>query len=142
MLYAKELEEPNSPAAHALLHTSYAARNSRRLVLMQFLDAVDRRDAEGVGRLFHPDGQWSTASPLGDVRGRVAIETLVRTDLPPRRYGPAHARHRMASPAELDDLTVLAPTGEHCRFSMETCTVLQDGRLKTVIRKLQRHVLS
>jgi NADH-quinone oxidoreductase subunit G len=138
-LYASELGQPNSPAAHALLHTSYAARGSRRLLLMQFLDAVDRRDAAGVARLFHPDGQWSTASPLGDVQGRVAIEALVRTGLPPRLDGPARARHRMAAPADVDDLTVLAPTGERCRFDLETCMVLQqDGRTTTVIRRLER----
>jgi NADH-quinone oxidoreductase subunit G len=141
-LYATELDRPNSPSAHALLHTSFAARGSRRLLLMQFLDAVDRRDAEGAARLFHPDGLWSTASPLGDVRGRAAIEAMVRTGLPPRRYGPAHARHHMAAPADVEDLGVLAPTGERCRFDLETCTVEQDGRIHTVIRTLERHVLS
>ncbi|MDH5600790.1 MAG: [FeFe] hydrogenase, group A, partial [Gammaproteobacteria bacterium] len=43
-LYATELKQPNSPEAHALLHTSYAARKSKRLLLMRFLDCVDRRN--------------------------------------------------------------------------------------------------
>jgi len=47
-LYTTELKEPNSAEAHALLHTSYAARNSRRLLLMRFLDCVDRRDGSSI----------------------------------------------------------------------------------------------
>lgn len=69
--YATELEAPNSAAAHKLLHTSYAVRGSGRLLLMRFLDAVDRRDAEAVARLFH-------------------IEALVESSLPPRLYGRSY----------------------------------------------------
>lgn len=139
-LYAEELEEPNSPAALALLHTSFAARGSRRLLLMRLLDAVDRRDAEGVASLFHPDALWSTGSSFGDVRGAAAIEALVATRLPPREYGPLYARHRMASAADADDLTVITPQGERCAFEMEVGTVVQDGRTTSVIRSLARQV--
>ncbi|WP_455217650.1 [FeFe] hydrogenase, group A, partial [Kaarinaea lacus] len=58
-LYATELQAPNSPKAHALLHTSYAARHSKRLLLMRFLDSVDRRDGKSAATLFHPDALWS-----------------------------------------------------------------------------------
>lgn len=140
-LYATELGAPNSLAAHALLHTSYAARNSPRVLLMRFLDAVDRRDGQGAARLFHPDGLWSTASPLGDVQGRSNIAALIQSRLPPRLHGPAHTRHRMASAADVDDLTVVTPSGERCQFSLETSSIQQDGRDKTVIRTLKRFLL-
>ena len=140
-LYATELEEPNSVHAHEMLHTSYAARNSKRLLLMQFLDCVDRRDASGAARLFHPDGLWSTASPFGDIRGASNIETLINARLPPRRYGPAYVRHRMESAADIDDLNVVTPAGERCRFSMETDTLQEGNQSRMVIRKLVRQVL-
>lgn len=139
-LYRTELDAPNSPAAIALLHTSFAARGSKRLLLMRFLDAVDRRDAEGVVRLFHPDALWSTGSPLGCVRGSENIKALVASRLPPRKYGPHHARHRMASAADADDLTVITPEGERCQFDIELDTAVQDGRSTTVIRNLARQV--
>jgi NADH-quinone oxidoreductase subunit G len=139
-LYATELKEPE--AAHAFLHTSYAARDSQRLLLMRFLDCVDRRDAAGAASLFHPDGVWSTSSEFGVVRGAGDIEALIRTRLPPRKYGPAYARHRMESSAAIDDLTVVAPGGQRCRFSLET-DVLRDGsRSRMVIRRLAREVLA
>ena len=141
-LYATEFGAPNSPAAQALLHASYSARNSARGLLMRFLDAVDRRDAQGAARLFHPDGLWPTASRLGDVQGRSNIEALIQSRLPARRYGPAYARHRMASAADVDDLTVVTPSGERCRFSLETSSMQQDGHDKTVIRTLKRLLLS
>jgi hypothetical protein len=47
----------------------------------------------------------------------------------------------MTSAAGEDDLTVLSPTGEISRFTLETCTVRQEGRDVVVIRQLQRHVL-
>lgn len=140
-LYATELQEPNSAAAHALLHTSYAARKSKRLLLMRFLDAVDRRDAESAARLFHPDAVWSTASPLGDVQGASNIEAFIRGRLPPRRFGPAYVRHRMESAADVDDLAVVTPAGERCRFDMEVDTLQQGGRSMMVISRLVRHVL-
>jgi NADH-quinone oxidoreductase subunit G len=140
-LYATELGTPNSARAHALLHTSYAPRGSNRLLLMRLLDAVDRRDAAAVASLFHPEGRWITDSRLGDVQGRAGIAALVRSGLPPRRSGPAYEHHRMASAAGEDDLTVLSPTGEISRFTLETCTVRQEGRDVVVIRQLQRHVL-
>ena len=140
-LYATELMKPNSAQAHALLHTSYAARNSKRLLLMRFLDCVDRRDARGVVSLFHPDAFWSTASPLGDIRGTSNIEALINTKLPPRKYGPAFARHRMVSAADVDDLTVITPTGERCRFSMEVEILREDGQSREVIRSLVREVV-
>ena len=140
-LYATELKEPNSVEAQALLHTSYAARNSERLLLMLFLDCVDRRDASSAVNLFHPDALWSTASPLGDIEGAKNIEALINTRLPPRKYGPAYARHRMESTADVDDLTVITPTGERCRFSIEVETLHDGSQSRTVIRKLVREVL-
>lgn len=140
-LYATELKEPNSVEAHALLHTSYAARNSRRLLLMQFLDCVDRRDGVGAIGLFHPDALWSTASPFGDIQGATNIEALISTQLPPRKYGPGYVRHRMESTADIDDLTVITPAGERCRFSMEVDTLHEGSQSRMVIRKLVREVL-
>lgn len=140
-LYATELKAPNSARAHALLHTSYAARKSKRLLLMRFLDCVDRRDGEGAASLFHPDGLWSTASPFGDVQGTANINALITTKLPPRKYGPEYARHRMASTADVDDLTVLTPTGERCRFSMEVETLHEGSQSRMVIRELVREIL-
>jgi len=140
-LYATELKEPNSVEAHALLHTSYAARNSKRLLLMRFLDCVDRRDGGGAVNLFHPDALWSTASPFGDIQGISNIEALINTRLPPRKYGPAYARHRMESTADIDDLTVVTPAGERCRFSMEVETLHEGSQSKMVIRNLVREIL-
>ena len=140
-LYATELKEPNSPQAHALLHTSYAARNSKRLLLMRFLDCVDRRDGNAAANLFHPDALWSTASPFGDIQGSENIEALINARLPPRKYGPAYARHRMESTAGVDDLTVVTPAGERCRFSLEVDTIDDGSQSRVVIRNLVREIL-
>ena len=139
-LYATELGAPNSPQAHGLLHTSYAARHSPRLLLMRLLDCVDRRDGVGAAALFVPDGLWVTASPFGTVQGQAAIQALVETALPPRQWGPTLARHRMAQPADLDDLTVVTPTGEHCRFTVDTVTKLVGDETQVRIRQLVREV--
>jgi hypothetical protein len=138
-LYATELTQPD--VAHALLHTSFAGRDSQRLLLMRFLDCVDRRDAAGAASLFHPDGLWSTSSAFGDIRGAGNIEALIQTRLPPRKYGPAYARHRMESRAAFDDLIVVAPGGERCRFIMETDMLRGGHRPRMVIRRLVREVL-
>lgn len=140
-LYATELKEPNSVHTHALLHTTYAARNSRRLLLMRFLDCVDRRDGSGAASLFHPDALWSTASPFDDIQGASNIEALINTQLPPRKYGPGYARHRMESAADIDDLTVVTPTGERCRFSIKIDTVHEGNQSRMVIRNLVRKIL-
>ncbi|MGD9390805.1 MAG: [FeFe] hydrogenase, group A [Thioalkalispiraceae bacterium] len=140
-LYATELKQPNSAEAYVLLHTSYAARNSRRLLLMRFLDCVDRRDGHGAASLFHPDALWSTASPFGDIKSRADIEALITTQLPARKYGAAYTRHRMASSADVDDLTVITPTGERCKFSLEAETLQESNRSRMVIKKLVREVL-
>ncbi|MGZ5885025.1 MAG: [FeFe] hydrogenase, group A [Burkholderiaceae bacterium] len=140
-LYAAELKEPNSIHAHALLHTNYAARNSKRLLLMRFLDYVDRRDGSGAVSLLHPDALWSTASPFGDIQGASNIAALINTDLPPRQYGPEYARHRMESAADIDDLTVVTPMGERCRFSMEVDTLHNGSQSRIVIRNLVREIL-
>ena len=140
-LYATELKEPNSAEAHALLHTSYAARNSNRLLLMRFLDCVDRRDGVGAASLFHPDALWSTASPLGDIQGAANIETFITTRLPPRKYGPGYARHRMESTADVNDLIVVTPTGERCSFNMEVEILHEGSQARMVIKKLMREVL-
>lgn len=141
-LYATELRAPNSPQAHALLHTSYAARHSPRLLLMRFLDCVDRRDGIGAATLFEPDGIWVTASPFGVVQGWAAIEVLIETALPPRQCGPALARHRMAVPADPDDLTVVTPTGERCYFTVDVVSRQVGGDTQMRIRQLVRSVTS
>ncbi|MBN2607250.1 MAG: iron hydrogenase small subunit [Thiotrichales bacterium] len=140
-LYERELEKPNSEKAHHLLHTHYAPRDSKRLLLMQFLDCVDRRDAEEIAKLFHPDAIWSTASPFGDVQGISNIKALIADKLPPRQYGPKYARHQMASAADIEDLTVITPTGEHCRFTLEVETQHHGNSSSRVIKKLVREVL-
>jgi len=140
-LYATELKEPNSVEAHALLHTSYAARNSRRLLLMRFLDCVDRRDGNTVVNLIHPDALWSTASAFGDIQGASNIEALINTHLPARMYGPGYMRHRMESAADIDDLSVVTPAGERCKFNVEIGAIHEGSQSKMVIRKLVREIL-
>jgi NADH-quinone oxidoreductase subunit G len=137
-LYAAELKHPNSTRAHSLLHTSYAARNSKRLLLMRFLDCVDRRDGRGAVKLCHPDASWSTASPFGDIQGAANIEAFIDTQLPPRGYGPGYARHRMESAADIEDLRIITPTGERCGFRMEIDTLHEAGQSRMVITKLER----
>jgi NADH-quinone oxidoreductase subunit G len=137
-LYATQLEHPNSARARALLHTSYAARNSKRMLLMRFLDCVDRRDGAGAAGLFHPDASWLTASPFGDVDGAAQIRALIDTRLPPRNHGPRYSRHRMESAADIEDLGVITPEGDRCRFSIETDTLNEGGRSRTVIKRLVR----
>ena len=140
-LYATELKEPNSAEAHALLHTSYAARKSKRLLLMRFLDCVDRRDGNAAENLFHEDALWSTASPFGEVKGVSNIKALINMQLPARKYGPAYARHRMASSSDIEDLTVITPTGERCRFTLDAEHFDEGGQSKLLIKKLRRIVL-
>ncbi|PHV05585.1 hypothetical protein CSQ96_20605 [Janthinobacterium sp. BJB412] len=137
-LYLTDLREPNSHRARALLHTSYAARKSKRLLLMRFLDCVDRRHGDQAAGLCHPDASWSTASSFGDIQGAGNIKTFIETRLPPRRYGPEYARHRMASAADSEDLAVLTPLGDTCRFSMEVAFVDHGGESTMVIRSLAR----
>ena len=139
-LYANELQHPNSSQAHALLHTSYAARHSSRLLLMRFLDAVDRRDESAVAELFHPEALWSTASPFGEVCGSANIAALILR-LPARQYGPHFARHRMESRGAVDDLTVITPDGERCRFHIETEVIEGGVQSRRVIKVLRREVL-
>jgi NADP-reducing hydrogenase subunit HndD len=140
-LYASELGEPNSPAAHHLLHTHYAGRHSQRSLLMRFLDCVDRRDGAAAARLFHPDGVWSTASAFGDIKGADRIEAFINSTLPPRMYGAKYGRHMMASAMNIDDLTVLAPDGSRCSFQMELCAMDGERRSKIVLKSLIRNVL-
>ncbi len=141
-LYETQLHSPNSPRAHELLHTSYAARNSKRLLLMRFLDCVDRRDGQGASSLFTEDAHWSTASAFGEIQGRKNIEDFINQQLPPRQYGPQFARHRMLSTSDIDDLSVLTPGGEHCRFSMEVETLHKGPTTYMLIKNLLREVLS
>ena len=140
-LYTNELERPNSEGAHRLLHTTFAPRRSRRLLLMQFLDCVDRRDGAAAARLLHADAVWHTASPFGDIRGVTDIEAFINTGLPPRRYGPAFARHRLKSATDVDDLTVLTPTGETCRFTIELVDNEDSQGSSPTIMSLTRHPL-
>lgn len=139
-LYATELERPGSARAHDLLHTAYAARRSPRTLLMRFLDCVDRRDGAGVIDLLHPQASWATASPHGELHGAAQIAKFITTRLPPRRQGPAYARHRMGAAADSDDLTVITPAGERCRFRLESDTLHEGGKARTVIRRLVREL--
>ena len=139
-LYATQLKHPNSAEAHRLLHTSFAARHSPRSLLMRFLGCVDRRDGSGAAALLHPRATWSTASPFGDIAGADQIEAFINTRLPPRQQGPAQGRHRMASAADVNDLSVITPSGERCRFSLKTTTLHRDGRDQTAILELVRHI--
>ncbi|MGZ3157461.1 MAG: [FeFe] hydrogenase, group A, partial [Burkholderiaceae bacterium] len=84
---------------------------------------------------------WSTASPFGDIQGASNIAALINTDLPPRQYGPEYARHRMESAADIDDLTVVTPMGERCRFSIEVNTIHNGSQSRIVIRNLVREIL-
>lgn len=138
-LYATQLKAPD--AAHALLHTSYAARGSRRSLLMRFLDCVDRRDGRGAASVLHADAAWSTGPAFGDIHGAAAIAAFIDGRLPPRRYGPEFARHRLESAADDAELRVLTPAGERCRFTLETDMRREGGQSKMVIRKLSREVL-
>ena len=140
-LYASDLGAPNSPAAHHLLHTHYAARRSERLLLMRFLDCVDRRDGAAAARLFHPDGIWSTASAFGDIERAEEIEAFINSRLPPRLLGVKYVRHQMESAAAVDDLTVLAPDGSRSRFEIDACGLDGGQSPKTVIKYLTRTVL-
>lgn len=140
-LYETQLEKPNSAAAHHLLHTHYSGRGSKRSMLMRFLDCVDRREAGEAARLFHPDGVWSTASPFGDIQGTENIESFIRTQLPPREYAARYLRHQMASAADNEDLTVVTPDGQRCRFTLELCPANDGRRSSTLIKTLQRQVL-
>jgi NADH-quinone oxidoreductase subunit G len=139
-LYDAELERPNSEAAHELLHTSYAGRGSKRSLLMQFLDCVDRRDGKAVADLFHPEGLWSTASSFGDIQGAANIQRFVENKLPPRAYGPQYARHRMRSAGDADDLRVITPDGEYCSFTIEVSPSRTNARDRTRIKSLTRKV--
>jgi NADH-quinone oxidoreductase subunit G len=140
-LYASELGAPNSPAAHNLLHTTHAGRNSRRSLLMRFLDCVDRRDGAAAARLFHPDGLWSTASEFGDIKGATEIQAFIDGRLPPRQYGEKFVRHMIETCADKDDLIVVTPDGIRCRFEMETFT--DHGKENSGLRfkRLSRTVL-
>lgn len=140
-IYQTQLDAPNSPKAHQLLHTSFAARNSKRLLLMQFLDAVDRRDGEAVAKLFHTNGRWVTASPFGDLVGSEQIKQFVLHTLPARKYGPAFARHKMVSANDKEDLRVKAPNGELSVFTLETKMVPQGTQTKQLITQLVRKVM-
>ncbi|MEL6322637.1 MAG: [FeFe] hydrogenase, group A [Pseudomonadota bacterium] len=137
-LYKEDLERPNSPAAHALLHTEYAARNSKRSLLMRFLDCVDRRDGEGAARLLQADGAWSTASPYGDIQGAATIASFISTRLPPRVYGPKYTRHRITSPVDTDTLVVRTPDGQRCIFTVELGRTDNAGDDRAVIKSLVR----
>ena len=93
----------------------------------------------------YPEAQWVTASPFGVIQGAANIQAFIDTQLPPRQFGPQYARHRMASAADQDDLTVLAPNGERARFTLELAELpaLPEGRgTRTVIRRLVREVVS
>lgn len=105
---------------------------------MRFLDCVDRRDGGGASRLFHSQGIWSTGSSYGDFRGAEAIAAFIANGLPPRQGGRSLRRHRMERVADIDDLTVLEPTGRRCRFDLEVETFRHQDRDHQLITKLVR----
>ncbi|RFO94805.1 hypothetical protein DIC66_21575 [Rhodoferax lacus] len=140
-LYATQLDGPNSVKARALLHTHYAARHSKRLLLMRFLDCLDRRDSHAAVRVLHPDALWSTASPFGDIRGADGIVDFIHRQLPVRNLGPEFARHLMESPADEDDLIVLTPSGQRCRFCLDIETLHEGRASRVVIKALFREIL-
>lgn len=140
-LYQTELNQPGSEQAHDLLHTHYAARHSKRLLLMRFLDCVDRRAGEEAAALFHTDATWQTASPLGEIKGRSNIQALIEQRLPPRHYASHYQRHTMASRADYEDLSVITPSGELCRFQIETQSVQSGSDTHLFIKSLVREVL-
>ena len=140
-LYEAELGVPNSPAAHHLLHTHYAARHSERSLLMRFLDCVDRRDGTAAAKLFHSDGVWCTASAFGDIEGAEEIEAFINEKLPPRLYGVKYLRHQMESAANVDDLTVLTPDGSRCRFLVDASAVDGKQQSQLLIKRLVRTAL-
>jgi NADH-quinone oxidoreductase subunit G len=139
-LYEADLGRPNSPSAHALLHTEYAARHSKRSLLMRFLDCVDRRDGEGAANLFHADAVWCTASPYGDVQGRANIASLVSSQLPPRAFAAGYHRHKMLSAADPEDLDVLTPDGQRCYFTIDLCDPGDDANAAIQIKRIVRRV--
>jgi NADH-quinone oxidoreductase subunit G len=141
-LYATELAAPNSAQAHTLLHTSFAARNSRRLLLMRFLDCVDRRNGSAAASLFHPDAVWVTNSAFGEIRGASNIEKFIETQLPPRKLGPDYARHRMESAVDSESLIVVTPTKEKCRFHLEIGPRLEGSQSRMLIKRIVREVES
>ncbi|KUJ73084.1 hypothetical protein AVO41_03390 [Thiomicrospira sp. WB1] len=137
-LYQTELTQPGSDQAHALLHTHYAPRHSKRLMLMRFLDCVDRRDGQAAAELFHPDGRWNTASPFGEVTGHAQIAALIEQRLPPRQFGPGFQRHKMASRADREDLSVITPNGEYCHFELILTEQNTSTESKPLILSLKR----
>jgi|GEM_PF-5396041 len=52
------------------------------------------------------------------------------------------ARHRMRASSYIDDLSVLTPSGEHCRFSMQVQTFHKGTASTMLITKLVREVLA
>lgn len=140
-LYATELIEPNSAKAHALLHTSFAARHSSRLLLMRFLDYVDQRKGHEAAKLFHPEAVWVTNSPFGEIQGVANIERFINTVLPPRKYSSKYARHQMESASDIESLIVKTPAGERCRFHLELETTIEGYPSKNLIKKLTREIL-
>lgn len=132
-LYREHLGAPLSHEAERLLHTTYAPRRSPRALLGRFLDAVDRRDADGAVALFEPDGVWATNAPqFGEVAGRAAIAELVAKRLPPARAGADRARHRFEDASK--GLVVHTPAGERVEFEAQ---VSEAG----LFRRLARRVL-
>ncbi|MEE4245569.1 MAG: [FeFe] hydrogenase, group A [Kangiellaceae bacterium] len=141
-LYDTQLGKPNSATAKKLLHTTFAQRNTDRLLLMRFLDAVDKRDDSAINSLFHPDATWNTASPLGTITGIEEITCLIRYKLPPREYGAQFKQHRMASASDINSMHVITPSGEQCRFDLESIIIEVDGSPRRVIKQITRTVLS
>ena len=139
-LYSNELGEPNSAKAEALLHTSYAARQSERSLLMRFLDCVDRRDGRGAAKLLHPEALWVTASSHGDLQNASTIKAFIDSQLPPRQFGPRHVRHRMQSSSDGNSLSVISAAGESCRFTIDLELLGESDQPRLVIRRLERQL--
>ena len=89
-----------------------------------------------IEALLHSDASWSTASPFGDVHAATAIQALVDTQLPTRKSGPASARHRMISAADVDDLAIITRTGELCSYRIKVDCIPSP----TVLSRLARTI--
>jgi len=140
-LYAEELVAPGSARSRALLHTSHAARNSKRLLLMRFLDCVDRRDVAGATELLHPLASWRTDSPHGEIHSAAGIAQFIATRLPPRGSSPAMVRHSVVPSTEGENLVVVTPGGERCRFHLDVETLCEGSSSRAVIRTLERELI-
>ena len=124
--------EPLSETSERLLHTFYAPRGSAREKLMQFLSAVDHRDAKGASSLCADGVIWNTNTELyGAVCGKDAIECLIQEKMSKIVKGHVveFPRHRAASPIE--GTGIIGPDDSKCHFDV---ILDDDGLIKNLTR--------